>query len=314
MSYLQVTSIRPSMRASNQRNKLHGPAIRSNVPLNIYNVHNAIKISLGSSNKCGELMKCNANLKAGPSRYQYCTPVCSFGGKGESKNGNEGSPWKSLEKAMSSFKKEQSLEDVLRQQMEKGDYYDGDPPSGGGGGGGSGGFGGTEDEGFAGILDDILQATLAILALIVMYLYIIAGDQVILFLTDTFNFIIGKKGPRLRTIMYNFANFYQKFRAKVPYDPYWLEKEIITTPTWWDSPEKYQRILNLSTGAIKSSKRTEDTDTEEKSYSDNTYSDNNAYGEDSDDDDNAYTKKAYNDDDDEDDNDNAYNEDVDDDY
>lgn len=110
--------------------------------------------------------------------------------------------------------------------------------------------------------------------------------------------------------MYNFANFYQKFRAKVPYDPYWLEKEIITTPTWWDSPEKYQRILNLSTSASKSPKRTLDSDSEEKSYSDNTYSDN-AYDEDSDND-NAYSKKAYNDEDDDDDN--AYTEDGDDDY
>ena len=75
---------------------------------------------------------------------------------------------------MSSFKKEQSLEDVLRQQMEKQDYYDGgDPPGGGSGGGGGGGFGGPEDEGFAGMLDDILQATLAILALIVLVICLI---------------------------------------------------------------------------------------------------------------------------------------------
>lgn len=117
----------------------------------------------------------------------------------------------------------------------------------------------------------------------------------------------------MRTIMYEFAKFYQKFRARVPYDPYWLEKAIITTPTCWDSPEKYKRILKSVTRATKSSSKPKiDSDSDEKSFSSNTYSDN-AYDEDSDNDnDNAYGKKSYNDD--EDDDDNAYSEDVDDDF
>nr|XP_043610813.1 uncharacterized protein LOC122582483 [Erigeron canadensis]XP_043610814.1 uncharacterized protein LOC122582483 [Erigeron canadensis] len=313
MSYLQVTSVRPSLRVPIQYNTLRGSAIHCIAPVNINNLHRALKSTLGSSKKCTELMKSFVIQRT--SSYQRCTPVCSFGGKGESKNSNEGSPWKSIEKAMSSFKKEQSLEDVLRQQMEKQEYYDGG--SGGdssGGGGGGGGFGGTEDEGFAGMFDEVLQVILAIIALIVLYLNIIAGDQVMLFITDTFDFLIGKKGPRLRTIMYEFAEFYQKFRAKVPYDPYWLEKEIILTPTWWDSPTKYRRMLKAATRAEKSSKRKidSDSDSDDKSYTDNMHSDN-AYGEDSDDD-NAYAKKTYNDEDDDDDDDNAYNQDVDDDY
>lgn len=255
----------------------------------------------GSPKKFTELMKCNVIRRTNATRYQQCTPVCSFGGKGEQKNGNEASPWKAIENAMSSFKKEQSLEDVLRQQMEKQDYYDGgDPPGGSGGGGGGGGFGGPEDEGFAGMLDDILQATLAILALIVLYLYIIAGDQVRLFITDTFDFLLGKKGPRIRTIMYDFAQFYQKFRARIPQDPYWLEKAILLTPTYYDSPEKYQRILKSLNGK---DKLDSDSDSDENSYNDN------AYDEDSDDE-NAYTKKAYSDDQD----DNAYSDDADEEY
>ncbi|KAK9068940.1 hypothetical protein SSX86_013056 [Deinandra increscens subsp. villosa] len=318
MSYLQVTAVRPSLRVPDQFNALRGSAIRCIAPVNIFNRHNALISSIGSLKRCTELMKCNVVQKASGSCYQQCTPVCSFGGKGESKNGNEASPWKSIEKAMSSFKKEPSLEDVLRQQMEKKDYYDGDPPSGGGGGGsgGGGGFGGTDDEGFAGILDDILQVTLAIFALIVLYLYIIAGDQVMLFIKDTFDFLLGRKGPRLRTIMYEFAQFYQKCRAKVPYDPYWLEKEIISTPTWWDSPEKYRRMLKSYDRSIKPSKSKLYSDSDENvTSSDNAYEDSdddNGYRNkaDDDDDDNGYSNKAYDDDED----DNAYSEDADDDF
>ncbi|KAC9333159.1 hypothetical protein E3N88_45967 [Mikania micrantha] len=306
MSYLQVTAI---VRFPDQYNAPKGSAIRCIAPVNKLIIHNAVKPSIGSSKRCTELMKCNIIQTTGASRYQHCTPVCSFGGKGDSKNGNEqGSPWKSIEKAMSNFKKEQSLEDVLRQQMEKQEYYDGDPPSGGGSGGGGsggGGFGGTEDEGFAGILDDILQVTLAILALVVLYLYIIAGDQVRLFIKDTFDFLLGKKGPRIRTIMYEFAQFYQKFVVKVPYDPYWLEKAIITTPTWWDSPEKYRRMLNASNQEIKSSKSNMYSDSDENAYGSNTFDDDD---DDDSDNDNGYNKKTNNDEDD----DNGYSEDVDD--
>ncbi|KAF5782831.1 hypothetical protein HanRHA438_Chr11g0513471 [Helianthus annuus] len=301
MSYLQVTAVRPSLRVPDQYNTLRRSSIQCFAPMNIFNLHNASKPSVGSSKRCTELMKCNVVQKTSASRYQQCMPVCSFGGKGESKNSDEASPWKSIEKAMSSFKKEPSLEDVLRQQMENKDYYDGDPPSGGGGGGG-GGFGGTDDEGFAGLWDDILQVTLAILALIVLYMYIIARDQLKLFIRDTVDFLLGKKGPRLRTIMYEFAQFYQKFRVKVPYDPYWLEKAIITTPTWWDSPEKYRRILNIPDRSIKSSKSNLYSDSDG-----NAASSDNLYG-DSDNDD--YNDKAYDDDKD----DNAYSEDVDDEY
>ncbi|KAI3742769.1 hypothetical protein L1987_60464 [Smallanthus sonchifolius] len=311
MSYLQVTAVRPSLRVPDQFNTLRGSAIRCIAPVNIFSLHNVLKPSIGSSKRCTELMKCNVIQKTSASRYQPCAPACSFGGKGESKN-DEAYPWKSIEKAMSSFKKEPSLEDVLRQQMERKDYYDGDPPSGGGGGGGggSGGFGGTDDEGFAGILDDILQVTLAILALIVLYLYIIAGDQVMLFIKDTFNFLLGRKGPRLRTIMYDFAQFYQKFRAKVPYDPYWLEKEIITTPTWWDCPEKYRFMLKLSDRSIKSPKSKLYSDSDE-----NATSSDYAYEDSDNDDDSGYTNKAYDDDDDADEeDDDAYNVDVDDDF
>ena len=73
---------------------------------------------------------------------------------------------------MGNFTKGNSIEDVLRKQIEKKEFYqdrDGGgmpPPGGGGGGGGPDGSGGSEDEGFFGILDETLQVVLATLGFI----------------------------------------------------------------------------------------------------------------------------------------------------
>ncbi|KAH0992101.1 hypothetical protein GBA52_003584 [Prunus armeniaca] len=106
------------------------------------------------------------------SKYHRSAPVCLLGGKGKSESGDEGSPWKALEKAMGNLKKDQSIEDVLRQQIEKNEFYE--ERGGGGGGGGSGrgsggdgaGGSGSEDEGLAGIMDETLQVILATIGFI----------------------------------------------------------------------------------------------------------------------------------------------------
>lgn len=78
---------------------------------------------------------------------------------------------------MGNLKKESSIEDVLRQQIEKNEFYE-DKDSGtrgggsggggnsGGGGGGADPSGGSEDEGFAGIIDETLQVILATIGFI----------------------------------------------------------------------------------------------------------------------------------------------------
>lgn len=86
----------------------------------------------------------------------------------------QGSPWKAFEKVVGNFTKGNSIENVLRQQIEKGEFVEdrdgGDrPPQGGGGGGGggsSGPDGSGEDEGFSGIVDETVQVVLATLGFI----------------------------------------------------------------------------------------------------------------------------------------------------
>lgn len=90
---------------------------------------------------------------------------------------NQNSPWKSIEKAIGKFKGQNSIEDVLRQQIQKGEYYDsggGGPPGGGGNSGGGGGSpdgsGDSEDESLAGMWQENLQVFLATLGFIFLVL------------------------------------------------------------------------------------------------------------------------------------------------
>ncbi|KAM3396072.1 hypothetical protein P3S68_005078 [Capsicum galapagoense] len=180
---------------------------------------------------------------------QLCRTVCLFGGKGRASNDNEASPWKALEKAMGNLKKEKSVEDLLKQQIEKQEYYDGgdgggDRP-GGGGGGGSDGFGGAEDEGIPGILDELRQIVLATMSFIFLYIYIIEREEMTVFTRDILKFIfLRQKSIRLGRTIARWESYFKSL-SKKEVDPYWLEKEILNTTTWYDSPTNYRQILRL---------------------------------------------------------------------
>ncbi|XP_017603500.1 uncharacterized protein LOC108450406 [Gossypium arboreum] len=185
------------------------------------------------------------------SKCRQGTTVCKFGGQDKPAGDNEGSPWKSIEKAIGNFGKKQSIEDVLRQQIEKQDYYDEgsgqNPPRGGGGSGSGGGdgFGESEDEGLSGILDETVQVILATLGFIFLYVYIINGEELARLAKDYIKYLFGgSKSVRLKRTMYKWSKFFEKLTEKKEYDKFWLEKAIITTPTWYDSPDKYRRVLN----------------------------------------------------------------------
>lgn len=73
---------------------------------------------------------------------------------------------------MGNLGKGQSIEDVLRQQIQKQEFYDGDggksPPRRGGGGRGEGGSGESGDEGVSGIIDETVQVVLATIGFILL--------------------------------------------------------------------------------------------------------------------------------------------------
>ncbi|KAL2498456.1 glycine-rich protein [Abeliophyllum distichum] len=155
---------------------------------------------------------------------------------------------KALEKAMGNLKKEQSVEDILKQQIEKQEYFDdggsGGKPPGGGDGGGGGGFPESEDESLSGMLDEFIQVILATIGFVFLYIYILEGADITVLARDFIKFLFrGQKSYRLRRAMYQWKMFFQKLTEKEEDDPYWLEREILNTPTWYDSPVKYNRLM-----------------------------------------------------------------------
>ncbi|KAK8515702.1 hypothetical protein V6N13_139329 [Hibiscus sabdariffa] len=193
----------------------------------------------------------NHNRFAWASKCRHGNTLCRLGGEDKPAGDNEVSPWSAIEKAMGNFGKQQSIEDVLRQQMEKQEFaYEGsgkNPPGNGGGGGGGGGdgFGGSEDESLSGIFDETLQVVLATIGFIFLYVYIITGEELARLAKDYLKYLFGgSKSVRLRRAMFQWRSFFEKLTEKKEYDKYWLEKAIITTPTWYDGPDKYRMVLS----------------------------------------------------------------------
>ncbi|XP_052206063.1 uncharacterized protein LOC127810563 [Diospyros lotus] len=230
MSCIQVTSCQLALNSRNSYHLSSPPGVLCITPTNTK-----------------QFSKTSRKLTSSTSTYQKHTFICLFGDKGKSENSNEASPWKSLEKAMGSLKK-QSIEDVLKQQMVKQEYYDDGGKGGrngpGGGSGGSDGYGESEDEGLAGSIDEVLQVTLATIGFVFLYIYIIDGEDITRLVQDFIKFLFsGKQSFRLRRVSYEWGRFFQRLNTKEEVQEDWLERAIINTPTWYDSPEKYKRIL-----------------------------------------------------------------------
>lgn len=71
---------------------------------------------------------------------------------------------------MGNLKKEQSVEDVLKQQIQKQEYYDDGGNGGKTPGGGGEGFGESEDESLSGMLDELVQVILATIGFVFLVL------------------------------------------------------------------------------------------------------------------------------------------------
>lgn len=175
--------------------------------------------------------------------YRKFAPVCQFGGKGKPENDNESSPWKALEKAIGGFKKELTVQDFLKEQMQDRELEDGSGGAGNPPVGGGDGSGGSEDEGFPGIVDEFVQVILATLGFIFLYIYIINGEEMTRLAKDYIKYLFGASvSVRLKRAMYVWGRFRRRLTRKKVVQEDWLEHAILSTPTWWYNPRIYRQM------------------------------------------------------------------------
>ncbi|MED6107006.1 hypothetical protein PIB30_009854 [Stylosanthes scabra] len=139
-------------------------------------------------------------------RSQKPLHVCLAGGQGMMENNQDGS-WSSFDKTMEQFKGK-SLEDLFRQQIQKGGNG-GKPPHGGGGGGGGSNLGGSGDGRF-GMSDETLQVILATIGFLFVYICVIDGMELAKLARDGVNYMItGKQSIRLKRTIYKWTRRYK---------------------------------------------------------------------------------------------------------
>ncbi|CAK8570358.1 unnamed protein product [Lathyrus sativus] len=191
----------------------------------------------------------NISIRDEPSfRLKSLKPLRA-GGKGKMGNNDEDSPWKSLSNAIDKFKG-QSIEEVLRKQIQKGELFDNGesglkPPGGGGagdGGGGDGrpdGRGGSEDEDY-----DKRQVIFATGALLSLYIYLIKGELIRALFLDFLKYMVGRgQSGRFQDIMIKLGKLYRGTKQKKVTDEHFLEKAILGTQTWWYDPNDFRRAV-----------------------------------------------------------------------
>lgn len=168
-----------------------------------------------------------------------CSSVCYVSGNNNADKADKPSSWNPFEKGV-------GVEDILRQQMQKKEYADGGSGGGGGlfGGGndGRGDSGDSEGDDLQEMMHEFWQVILATVGFIFLYMLIIDGEEITRMGKDILKFIFTrKKSIRLTRTLDNWGNFFKRLGVKERKDPYWLERAILRTPTWWDGPSKYRR-------------------------------------------------------------------------
>ncbi|XP_050376584.1 uncharacterized protein LOC126793985 [Argentina anserina] len=235
MDILQITSCQPSLYVRKTSQSWH----RSPKPCSLlvharHPLQNPSLATLSASNQQQRMPILKNQICRASSMYQHPSPVCLLGGKGKNGSDDKASAGKALENALGP---ESSIEDVLRTQIEKKEFYKEKVTGGGGGGrrgggGGSGGYGGgggssgSEDGGIAGIINETLQVILATLGVVFMYVYIISGDELARLVKDYLKFLFsGHESARLQRAMHKWGRFYAKLTKKKLYDEFCSEEE-----------------------------------------------------------------------------------------
>ncbi|KAL2341627.1 hypothetical protein Fmac_009567 [Flemingia macrophylla] len=158
--------------------------------------------------------------------------VCFAGGQGMMDNGGDFQR-KSLQEAMGQLKG-QSIEDMLRKQMQKGGSG-GSPPKGRGGGGGGSNSGGSD-----GMSDETLQIVLATVSFILMYMFVINGLELIKLARDCIKFLSGKgQSARLKRATYKWVRLYEIIIEKKEAIKNGLEK----ASSCWLHPDFFRGLL-----------------------------------------------------------------------
>ncbi|XP_074566487.1 uncharacterized protein LOC141823115 [Curcuma longa] len=177
-------------------------------------------------------------------KSERCARVCASGSSGNSSRGDEPFSWESLKKAFGSFRRELTVQDMLREQERQRQFYGNgdDGISGRGGGDGSNGPG---DEGFAGKFDEFVQVFLAILGIVLLYIFLLNGEDLTRLIRDYIKYLFGgKPSIRLKRKMEELHRFYKSLAWKeVKYREDWLEREIIRTPTVWHKPQQLAYLV-----------------------------------------------------------------------
>ncbi|KAL1291550.1 hypothetical protein HN51_060069 [Arachis hypogaea] len=166
-------------------------------------------LSMGTS-LC-PLVKPLSNMRCAPIlKSRKPLHVCLAGGQGMMENNQDGS-WTSFDKTMEQFKG-QSLEDLFRQEIQKGGGG-AKPPHGGGGGGG--GSSGGSDDGRFGLSDETLQVVLATIGFLFVYICVIDGMELAKLARDGINYMItGKQSIRLKRAAYKWTRLYRMLTEK----------------------------------------------------------------------------------------------------